>query len=140
VEKNLAQAPTKAVLARPDLTSEIQIDPARYALVIRGRAVPVEFDNVETHTPQHHYDLAILATSRRHVNDGRLLERLAQASTYVLDVAENLSKTCRRLLIKSCGTRGEVLRFVLPVTAAPTFIHKGVAALQPAAATLKLSE
>lgn len=83
----------RVVMAQPHLVDEVSADRAGERLVVRGQSIPVfwgdvaDFDSASLPGP---FDGAILATSKKHLGDLALMERLASVAGYVVGVAEGL--------------------------------------------------
>jgi len=81
----------RVVLANPDMLDHVSVDDASSSLVIRGRSIPVwwgDARNFDLESLGRRFDACILATSKTHIGDNRVIGRFRQTSEFVLGVSE----------------------------------------------------
>ena len=86
----LSELVSRVILAAPHMFSRVSCDERTGTLRIDDRSFRVHFQDFESDlAPLGHFDLAILATSRRHIRSRSHLDHLERIATVVIGVAEN---------------------------------------------------
>ncbi|NLU83434.1 hypothetical protein [Rhodococcus sp. HNM0569] len=90
VGNSLQELVARLVLSNPQLIGRVVTDPSKSTIQIDSAIFRIHFQAFEDDLEQlGHFDLAILATSRRHVRSQEHLARLEAIADIVVGVAEN---------------------------------------------------
>ncbi|GAB6054620.1 hypothetical protein JCM17960_34400 [Magnetospira thiophila] len=83
----------RVVLAQPHLLDATGSDRQANALTMRGRSIPVIWGDATAGPPEGigHFDLCVIATSKRHINDSALMNSYLSVADWVIGVAESIT-------------------------------------------------
>lgn len=87
---SLHELKARLVLANPSLYDKVEINEERSSIIINGNIFRVHFRDIDSDLESlGKFDLAILATSRRHIRSRAHLRKLEAVAKIVIGVAEN---------------------------------------------------
>jgi hypothetical protein len=81
----------RIILAQPHLIDELAVSHDLDGIVVRDHIIPVVWGDItkfDLTTLPGNFDLAIIATSKNHINDDLIVKKFLQVAKYVVGVAE----------------------------------------------------